>query len=345
MWPRFMTPDCRRLCLQSLLELSRSQPSEGSGHSQVEVSPRRPIRPRATPRPQHPQLQSCNSLHGATHSHHQLRASGGINNWPACPIPRSASAQHAPPGPIPPPSDVALRRHPASCKRSRSDALACGLPDHCQGGAAGPPSHPPAPSPAAKQEAGPGNPMWGAVMQLLQAQLELPARQDALGAMLGLQVCAHLGRCRGACSRTEAVTHGTMLLRICPHQAQHKSTSPSWKGIKRDSSAQHTLAAVVPPAPLLHVRPQGGALHMLTVSCPLMQTGSQQETATTSLVAALQAMGKGRLAAPHQQPAATGSTDRAAASLRGRHPSSLYKLPPTMHPAVKDSTQDELRVR
>ena len=193
MWPRFVTPDCRTLCLQSLLELSRSQPSEGSGHSQVEASPRRPTRPRTTPQQQHPQLQSSNSLHGATNSAHQLHAPGGINDWPACPIPRSASAQHAPPRPIPPPSDTALRRHPASCKRSRSDTLAFSLPDHRQEGPAVPSSYSPAPSPAAKQEAGRGNPMWGAVMQLLQAQLQLPARQEAMGAMLGLQVCAHLG--------------------------------------------------------------------------------------------------------------------------------------------------------
>ena len=77
-----------------------------------------------------------------------------------------------------------------------------------------------------------------------------------------------------------------------------------------------------------------------------MQTDAQQETAnTTSLVAALQAMGKGRLADPHQQLAATGTTDCAAARLPQRHPSSLYKLPPTTHQAVKDSTQDELKVR
>ncbi len=186
-------PDCRPLCLQSLLELSRSQPSEGSGHSQVEVSPQRPIRPRTTPQPQHPQLQSSNSLHGVTHPDHQLRTPGGINDWPACPIPRSASAQHAPPRPIPPPSDSALRRHPVCCKRSRSDTLAFSLPDHRQEGTAVPSPHAPAPPPAAKQEAGHGNPMWSAVMQLLQTQLDFPARQDALGALLGLQVCHHLG--------------------------------------------------------------------------------------------------------------------------------------------------------
>ena len=190
MWPRVMTPDCRTLCLQSLLELSRSQPSEGSGHSQGEASPRHPIRPRLTPRAQHPQLHSSNSLQGATNPNRRLHIPGGINDWPACPFPRSASAQHSPPRPIPPPSDIALRRHPASCKRSRSDTLASSLAEHRQEGTAVPCSHPPAPSPAAKQEAGYGNPMWGAVMQLLQAQLELPARQEALGAMLGLQVCA-----------------------------------------------------------------------------------------------------------------------------------------------------------
>ena len=77
-----------------------------------------------------------------------------------------------------------------------------------------------------------------------------------------------------------------------------------------------------------------------------MQTEAQQEAATTtSLVAALQAMGKGRLAAPHQQLAATGAMDCAAARLPESHPSSLYKLPLTMHPAVKNSTQDELKVR
>ena len=56
-------------------------------------------------------------------------------------------------------------------------------------------------------------------------------------------------------------------------------------------------------------------------------------------------MGKGRLAAPHQQLAASDAIDCAAVRLPGSHPSSLYKLPQTMRPAVKDSAQDELKVR
>ncbi len=77
-----------------------------------------------------------------------------------------------------------------------------------------------------------------------------------------------------------------------------------------------------------------------------MQTEAQQETATTtSLVAALQAMGKGRLAAPHQQLPAMAAVDCAAARLPGSHPSSLYRPPQTMHPAVEDDAHAELKVR